>query len=239
MIYHQATSGSIPEDSFTIMPSAFTDMRKALLSEARQKLGLGIRELGRFIIDLRNLPYHLGSVASLTAGMILGGTIYRSGLDELISATGFEAGQVNPLFENVITPILALDLFFHNWQVSLGAIFAGTFFLIPASLTLLFNGIVLGVVVDLIPDRAMLLSALLPHGVIELPALLFAGSAGLKIGYAILRISLGRSPEAGPELHEVLRQVAYIALGLIPLFIVAGMIEALVTPAVMRAFGWR
>jgi uncharacterized membrane protein SpoIIM required for sporulation len=41
-----------------------------------------------------------------------------------------------------------------------------------------------------------------------------------------------------PGFHRALRRTIYIILGLVPFFIVAGMIEAFVTPHIMRLYGW-
>jgi uncharacterized membrane protein SpoIIM required for sporulation len=66
-----------------------------------------------------------------------------------------------------------------------------------------------------------------PHGVLELPAIFIAGGAGLKLTYSLLfpgflprRESLAR---AGSEAVKLL-------LGCVPILIIAGTIEAFVSP---------
>ena len=95
---------------------------------------------------------------------------------------------------------------------------------------LLFNGLLLGVIgmaCHLSGMSIKLWEFVAPHGVLELPAIFLAGGAGLRIaagllfpGYLPRRESLAR---AGTEAVQLL-------LGSIPILIIAGIIEAFVSP---------
>jgi uncharacterized membrane protein SpoIIM required for sporulation len=95
---------------------------------------------------------------------------------------------------------------------------------------LLFNGLLLGVIAmacHLSGMSLQLWSFVAPHGVLELPAIFLAGGAGLRIaagllfpGYLPRRESLVR---AGTDAVKLL-------LGTIPILIIAGTIEAFVSP---------
>jgi uncharacterized membrane protein SpoIIM required for sporulation len=95
---------------------------------------------------------------------------------------------------------------------------------------LLFNGLLIGVIgmaCHLAGMSLKLWEFVAPHGVLELPAIFLAGGAGLRIasgllfpGYLPRRESLVR---AGSEAVQLL-------LGTIPILIVAGTIEAFVSP---------
>ena len=69
---------------------------------------------------------------------------------------------------------------------------------------------------------------MLPHGLLELSAIVVAGGAGLAIGWAIIDPG---DRTRGEALAEQGRRSAVIALGLAMAFIVAGTIEAFVTPS--------
>lgn len=95
---------------------------------------------------------------------------------------------------------------------------------------LLFNGLLLGVIGMACHTSGMSLQLwgfVAPHGVLELPAIFVAGGAGLRVaagllfpGYLPRRESLAR---AGTEAVQLL-------LGSIPILVVAGVIEAFVSP---------
>lgn len=84
----------------------------------------------------------------------------------------------------------------------------------------------------------MVLAALLPHGIIELPSFVIAASAGIKLGHKFY-IHLKSKDEASTlEFQHVTKQTVYIVIGLSILFLVAGIIEATITPEVMKLSGW-
>jgi uncharacterized membrane protein SpoIIM required for sporulation len=99
---------------------------------------------------------------------------------------------------------------------------------------MLFNGLMLGVIGMACHQSGMSLqlwSFVAPHGVLELPAIFLAGGAGLRIatgllfpGYLPRRESLAR---AGTDAVQLL-------LGTVPMLIVAGTIEAFVSPTGLR-----
>ena len=69
---------------------------------------------------------------------------------------------------------------------------------------------------------------ILPHGVLEISAIVVAGAAGLSLGWAL--IAPGEQTRARSLAHEGRRAVT-ILIGLILAFIVAGLIEGFVTPS--------
>jgi uncharacterized membrane protein SpoIIM required for sporulation len=93
-----------------------------------------------------------------------------------------------------------------------------------------FNGLLMGVIgmaCRLSGMSLQLWSFVAPHGVLELPAIFIAGGAGLRIAQGLLfpgvlprRDSLAR---AGVEAVQLL-------LGTVPILIIAGLIEAFVSP---------
>src|SRR5207249_4037029 len=67
----------------------------------------------------------------------------------------------------------------------------------------------------------------LPHGVLEIPAILIAGAAGLVIGYAI--IAPGRLYRAD-ALRLAMRRAIPLVLGVMILLVMAGLIEGFFSP---------
>jgi uncharacterized membrane protein SpoIIM required for sporulation len=222
-----------------IGPSVFKDVFPHVFKTGLKRIRKGLRELVNFIIEPKNLTFHMVSAVFFFLGVILGRQVSPLGIRQILYALGYVPGETNPLFENVLgLPFLALDISFHNWQVSLATAISGVVFVFPILTTLVFNGFILGIVEDIVQNSKLFLAAILPHGIIELPAFILAGSAGLKLGFTFLKTLKRGCLSSERGFYNFLRRTIYIVLGLIPVFIVAGIIEAFVTPIIMRLYGW-
>ena len=97
------------------------------------------------------------------------------------------------------------------------------------------NAIRLGKVASWVPGQWLLRAAgILPHGIFELPALCLSLAAGLCLCQNINRYI--RKNEKGimkPLLLNILRVTGLVV---IPLLVVAAIMESYVTPAVMQLF---
>ena len=153
-------------------------------------------------------------------------------------------------------PALALTIFYHNARASFFAAAAGWIpFLCLPVLDPLFNGAVLGLLVSIARHQGMNVPALIatgivPHGIFELPAILYVTSIGIHVSVTLGKKILatdrkGKSgggefsessggstePETPPELGELAaRAASSFLLVVLPLLAVAAFIEAFVTP---------
>ncbi len=93
-----------------------------------------------------------------------------------------------------------------------------------------FNGLLIGVIGMACRVSGMSLqlwSFVAPHGVLELPAIFIAGGAGLRIAQGLL------FPGVLPRRESLARaglEAVQLVLGTIPILIIAGLIEAFVSP---------
>jgi stage II sporulation protein M len=159
-------------------------------------------------------------------------------------------------------PVLALTLLYHNARASVIAVAAGVVpFLFVPILDPILNGGVIGLLVSIARHQRLdvprlVLTQIVPHGVFELTAVLYATSLGLFLSAGMGkkavaawrarqdrragRIAAGAGPEsqpeAGPEpaepgpcglLHNVVRSFVLVIL---PLLAIAAFVEAFVTP---------
>jgi uncharacterized membrane protein SpoIIM required for sporulation len=158
---------------------------------------------------------------------------------------------------------LALTLFYHNARASAVALAAGVVpFLFLPILDTILNGGVLGLLVSIakhqhLPVLRMVLTQILPHGIVELTGVLYATSVGLylsatmgrKVKAARLkkraRLEGGGAPAAAPAdfletypersaaaalespARNVIRSFVLVVL---PLLLVAAFIESFITP---------
>jgi len=247
MLYYYAKP-DVPEMSFELSNPIWYDIRKRLPRAAWSKILAGLSEAARFAVSPRNLPFHLLSLLAFGIGILLGDYVSVNGVKSYLVSNGYVPGRGNPLLNQVFGPSLGADIFLNNWLVSIATALAGLGFGAPSFLTIMFNGFILGVLVPL-STLTMLFAAILPHGIIEIPSFILAGSTGIKLGYAALRrlfsgptgegnLVVEASSNSDDYLSRTLRQTVYVVVGLAPLFLIAGLIEADLTPIIMRMFGW-
>jgi uncharacterized membrane protein SpoIIM required for sporulation len=107
---------------------------------------------------------------------------------------------------------------------------------IPIPYVLFQNAANLGLIAGLMSDAGkadIFLGLLAPHGLIELTAVFLAAAAGMRLGWSV--VSPGNRPR-GQVLAEQGRAVVAVAVGLVAVLLVAGLIEALVTPSPLPTF---
>jgi uncharacterized membrane protein SpoIIM required for sporulation len=115
----------------------------------------------------------------------------------------------------------------HNIKVSIFALALGMTYAFGTILLLFYNGVILGAIaVDYVADgqTSFLLGWLTPHGVIEIPAILVAGQAGLVLATAL--IGWGNHARLGTRLREVSRDVVTLSIGFALMLVWAGFVEA-------------
>ena len=115
----------------------------------------------------------------------------------------------------------------HNTRVSILAVALGMTWGIGTIVLLFYNGVILGaVVVDYViaGESVFLAGWLLPHGSIEIPAILIAGQAGLVLASALL--GRGRGEPVARRLRRVSSDVATLIAGVAILLVWAGLVEA-------------
>ncbi len=122
------------------------------------------------------------------------------------------------------------QLMTHNTQVALTTLAFGMTFGLGTIIVLFYNGVILGsVALDYIAggQTAFLVGWLLPHGIIEIPAILIGGQAGLVIAHAL--IGWGDRRTRGDRLREISRDVVTLAGGVAAMLVWAGLVEAFIS----------
>ena len=115
----------------------------------------------------------------------------------------------------------------HNTKVSIFTLALGMTWGVGTILMLFTNGVTLGAIaVDYVQagQTKFLLGWLLPHGVIEIPAILIAGQAGLVLALAL--IGWGKRTPLTARLRAVSRDLATLIFGVGILLVWAGFVEA-------------
>lgn len=119
------------------------------------------------------------------------------------------------------------QLMVNNIRVSLTTVALGATFGIGSALVLFFNGVGLGVVgVDYVREgqATFLFGWLLPHGSIELPAIILAGQAAFVLASAI--IGYGSRQRRSDRLRQAAPTVLSLIGGVAVMLVWAGIVEA-------------
>lgn len=115
----------------------------------------------------------------------------------------------------------------HNTQVSITTLALGMTYGVGTIILLFYNGVIMGAIsVDYVQagQTKFLLGWLMPHGVVEIPAILIAGQAGLVLALAL--IGWGRRVPLRDRVREISRDLVTLIFGVGLLLIWAGFIEA-------------
>ena len=127
-------------------------------------------------------------------------------------------------------PQVSAFIMTNNIRVSMQAFTAGIFLGLGTTLVLAFNGFQIGGILGVLAHygkATMLLSFVVGHGVIELTCICIAGGAGFVLASGLIAPGDLSVKDA---LIERGREAALLALGTVPLLVVAGTIEGFVSP---------
>ncbi|MCP8313914.1 MAG: stage II sporulation protein M, partial [archaeon] len=123
-----------------------------------------------------------------------------------------------------------LFIFLNNSIKSLFAVLLGFFFAIIPLLFVTINGLLIGMIFfDVAKEKGLvfILSAILPHGIIEIPIFLLSVAIGLRMGVQMVLKLDGKDVKLKSELRNGLR---FFILYILPLFLLSAFVEAFVTP---------
>jgi stage II sporulation protein M len=175
-------------------------------------------------------PYLRTSLAIFGAGFVIG-LIIVSRFPPLTDYFQDTIATFVKLFAGIPRFKLAGAIFFNNAVKTLLAIVLGIVFGIVPMIFLLANGIALGVAWSVsAATRGPWISLLsvLPHGILELPAIFLGTSIGLSLGHGGVRRMTGKSKiHSGGDMVHGLR---YFFTVIIPLLLAAALVEAFITP---------
>lgn len=153
-----------------------------------------------------------------------------------VSATGPAAlrdryihGEFADYYRSGTSSAFANQVFWNNVRVAILAFAAGILVCIVTALLVAYNGANVGIAGGLftnVGEWQKFWGLILPHGLLELSAVIVAGAAGLRIGWTVIdpgdRTRLSALAEEG-------RRAGTVVMGLIVAFLLAAMIEGFVT----------
>lgn len=128
-------------------------------------------------------------------------------------------------------PLASSNIMINNIQVSFNAVAGGITLGILTVYILAFNGLHIGAVAALVSQGNLgypFWAFVFPHGALELPAIFFAGAAGLLIARGLLFPGKYRRLDA---LKYYGGKAARLVFGIVPMLVIAGIIEGFFSPS--------
>ena len=151
--------------------------------------------------------------------------------DRYVNMTEANIAKGDPMavYKSMHQVDMFLGITFNNIRVSFIAFALGLLLSAGTVYILFINGVMLGTFQYFFYQKGLLLSSMLTiwiHGTLEISAIIIAGSAGLVMGNSILFPGTYTRTQS---LMRGARQGMKIVVGLVPIFITAGFLEAFVT----------
>ena len=248
-LYERTGAGLVKISTFAAEP-ALVQSLESLLARAYANLREGRSRVEKFSIGRwltqtfpqtfrKHRRFFAAAVALTVLGAFLGGAAVRFDPDAKSAIVPFpklledpaarvkkEESGPNPALANAKSQFSAA-LITNNTRVSILALTLGATWGIGTVILLVYNGMILGAIIfDYVRagQSIFLMGWLLPHGAIEIPAILIAGQAGLLLGQAL--IGWNSKESVSERLRSISGALVTLISGTTLLLIWAGLIEA-------------
>ncbi len=129
---------------------------------------------------------------------------------------------------------LALTIFLNNLVACIALFLGGASFGLVPVLVIASNGLIIGGIVQTVlaeKGAAFILAGLLPHGVLEIPAVLISTGLGLLLAEALGRELLRSEGDAASEATAYGR---FFVTYVVPFLAAAALVEAFITPHIIE-----
>lgn len=200
---------------------------------------------GRFIRGLAENKGYMLSAAALFIAAIALGTINADGLQRLLLSQieGLQGVVQNLQQSDNVTLSFFTFIFLNNAIKSVLVMLLGAFFGLIPLIFLLINGMVLGFVVMVSHEQGeniaeLIFKGLLPHGILELPAIVIACAYGMKFGGLVIgslfSLGAGKRERLAARWEHGMKQMLGAAFWIVILLFVAAAIESTITLQLMR-----
>jgi stage II sporulation protein M len=173
------------------------------------------------------------------ASIVVGGT--NQGFETFLNGQLEGLGQLVDMVENSSnkTLFMMILIFLNNAIKSILIMYLGAFYGIIPFIFLVTNGMIIGYLLkvtaqspEALPVWEVVVKGLLPHGIIEIPAIIFACAYGLKFGSLIFRAS-GSMVFARGKLGGIGKEIEHFAIRTVPMIVI--LIIALLIASVIES----
>ncbi|RIX47848.1 stage II sporulation protein M [Paenibacillus nanensis] len=180
------------------------------------------------------------------ASIVVGGT--NTSFHSFLNGQLEGLGQLVDMVGNN-TLLMMLVIFLNNAIKSILIMYLGAFYGVIPFFFIVTNGMVIGYLLeaasnstspDALPVWEIIVKGLLPHGIIEIPAIIFACAYGLKFGGLVFRAS-GSLVFARGKLGGIGKEIEHFAIRTVPMIVIltvalliASVIESTITTWLLK-----
>jgi uncharacterized membrane protein SpoIIM required for sporulation len=250
LLYRQTATdlSALSSDSTSVQQARYLNQ---LLGRAHNTLYAGQKKTLRGVVEFyrdaypgifrRYFPYTLIAASIFALGALGGMLVTLANPDFMRQFLGPHMVQTIERHEMWTHSVVAMKpqassfIMTNNLSVSFTTFAAGITAGVGTLYLLFFNGVMMGVIATACGLNQMsvpLWSFVAPHGVLEIPAIFIAGGAGLRIAQALL--FPGNLPRRD-ALAAGGAEAVQLLVGVIPMLIVAGLIEGFFSPTSVPA----
>jgi len=179
-------------------------------------------------------PVIAAVVLAIFLGSFIAGALQPDYLKESIKDSALEYFKpIQEIIEkrpDIYLHTLPIIILLNNLRVALLNFLLGVTVVVPIGV-LLYNGFVVGAIMthgDIIGNALLLL----PHGIVELTAILYSAFLGLSLGAEALKKIRGKTADIVGELRKGANVFPYVIL----LLVIAAFIETFVTPIIYYSY---
>ncbi|KEO81773.1 stage II sporulation protein M [Tumebacillus flagellatus] len=155
--------------------------------------------------------------------------VVKPSLEQLKSLAEKAQAQNSGLYTSTL-------IFGNNLRACVTMLLLGVLACAPSVLTLLFNGMMIGVMLGGTQEHVLGLVAfgILPHGIFEMPAIFISAAFGMKLGRVLL-VPL-REKTRWQSFKFVWREIFSMSWLVVLLLVIAAAVEGTLTPTLLHTF---
>lgn len=164
------------------------------------------------------------------AGFIIPGDTTTQVIEELQAAV--------ELLESLSPIALMLVIFLNNVIKCLFVILMGIMIGLPPAIFICYNALMIGMLVAALGPElgyGIVVASLVPHGIIEIPVLVFSAALGLSIGAEVWKFIIRQKSQVKNQLKF---SVFFYFRWLILALFIAAIIEVFITPLIISSSGF-
>jgi uncharacterized membrane protein SpoIIM required for sporulation len=246
LLYRQAASdlSTLRQDSTA---RTYAEHVNQLLARAHHIIysnrGTSFLKMVRFLRDeypaifRKQISYVLLSLTILLSGALLGTVLTLARpqfMRTMLGPAMVDTIERHQMWTHSIVgvePVASSAIMTNNLTVSFIAFAGGIPFGLMSVYSMFFNGLLLGVIGTACQQHGMSLdlwSFVAAHGSLELPSIIIAGAAGLRLGQGVLFPGLYRRRDS---IARAGVEASRLVVGIIPLLVIAGTLEGFFSPS--------